>query len=158
MIDDAQCSNLTLPVFRVFKESLRKSLFKSKQWLVPNKLLVNPPAAKPQKATRDRPRANPRGDWRKIKILQIPPGYRRVEKSRAKSPDCSSKVAVPKIVREIAQDFKTDLRFQSSAVLACKRRSVLGWLVRRHQLVRDPRQESHHHPKDVQLRRSEANV
>ena len=29
--------------------------------------------------------------------------------------------------------------------LARSVRGVLGWLVRRHQLVRDPRQESHHH-------------
>ncbi|GFS67507.1 hypothetical protein NPIL_390661 [Nephila pilipes] len=36
------------------------------------------------------------------------------------------------LVREIAQDFKTDLRFQSSAVMALQKPAKLTWFVRRH--------------------------
>ena len=58
------------------------------------------------------------------------------------------KLPFQRLVREIAQDFKTDLRFQSSAVLALQEaRSLLGRFVRRHQLVRHPRQTRHNHAK-----------
>ena len=59
------------------------------------------------------------------------------------------KLPFQRLVREIAQDFKTDLRFQSSAVMALQeaseglpRRSLRG-----HQPVRHPRQACHHHAK-----------
>ena len=58
------------------------------------------------------------------------------------------KLPFQRLVREIAQDFKTDLRFQSHAVLALQEASeaYLTGLFE-HQLVRDPRKKSHHHAK-----------
>ena len=47
------------------------------------------------------------------------------------------KLPFQRLVREIAQDYKTDLRFQSTAILAL--------LVRRYQLVCHPLQTGHHH-------------
>lgn len=73
------------------------------------------------------------------------------------------KLPFQRLVREIAQDYKTDLRFQSSAVLALQvralacfsvntppplagsSRGVFGRPVRRHKLVRHPRQASDDH-------------
>merc|ERR1712216_622135 len=56
------------------------------------------------------------------------------------------KLPFQRLVREIAQDFKTlAIPILRGFGVARSVRSVLGWLVRRHQLVRDPRQESHHH-------------
>ncbi|CAH2020424.1 unnamed protein product [Acanthoscelides obtectus] len=50
------------------------------------------------------------------------------------------KLPFQRLVREIAQDFKTDLRFQSSAVMALQEaRSVPGRTIRGYELVRDPR-------------------
>ncbi|KAK0412077.1 hypothetical protein QR680_006023 [Steinernema hermaphroditum] len=49
------------------------------------------------------------------------------------------KLPFQRLVRGIAQDFKTDLRFQSSAIRLPRRP------LRRHQPVRHPRQASHHH-------------
>jgi len=56
------------------------------------------------------------------------------------------KLPFQRLVREIAQDFKTDLRFQSAAIGALQEASE-AYLVglRRHQLVRDSRQARHHH-------------
>ena len=62
------------------------------------------------------------------------------------------KLPFQRLVREIAQDFKTDLRFQSSAVV---RPGGLGgvprWPLRGHQPVRDPRQTRRDHAEDSQL-------
>jgi len=57
------------------------------------------------------------------------------------------KLPFQRLVREIAQDFKTDLRFQSSAVLALQEASeaYLVGLFRGHQPVRHPRQACDHH-------------
>ena len=58
------------------------------------------------------------------------------------------KLPFQRLVREIAQDFKTDLRFQSSAVLALQVggvRGVFGGPLRGYQLVRHPRQARDHH-------------
>ena len=76
------------------------------------------------------------------------------------------KLPFQRLVREIAQDFKTDLRFQSAAIGALQvdfeerhfvhncfichflsggQRGVPGGAVRGHQLVRHPRQACHHH-------------
>ena len=58
------------------------------------------------------------------------------------------KLPFQRLVREIAQDFKTDLRFQSSAVMALQEASeayLVGLFEDRHQLVRHPRQARHHH-------------
>merc|ERR1712037_354209 len=58
------------------------------------------------------------------------------------------KLPFQRLVREIAQDFKTDLRFQSSAVMALQEASeALGWIVRRYKLVCHPCQESDDHAK-----------
>uniref|UniRef100_G1NH17 Histone H3 n=1 Tax=Meleagris gallopavo TaxID=9103 RepID=G1NH17_MELGA len=66
------------------------------------------------------------------------------------------KLPFQRLVREIAQDFKTDLRFQSSAVMALQEASeaYLVGALRGHQPVRHPRQARHHPcPKDIQLAR-----
>ena len=58
------------------------------------------------------------------------------------------KLPFQRLVREIAQDFKTDLRFQSSPRCwrpAGGRRGIPGWPVRGHQPVRHPRQARHYH-------------
>jgi histone H3 len=71
------------------------------------------------------------------------------------------KLPFQRLVREIAQDFKTDLRFQSSAILALQEaaeaylvglfegNSFLNFNIPyfRYQLVRYPRQACHHHAK-----------
>ena len=105
----------------------------------------------PEKATRDESRAQIcAGDWWRQEAAQIPPGYRRVERN-PKVPKvhgiAHSKVAVPTLgERKSRQDFKTDLRFQSSAVLALQEASE-AYLVGLFEdtNMRDPRQESHHH-------------
>ena len=57
------------------------------------------------------------------------------------------KLPFQRLVREIAQDFKTDLRFQSSAVMALQEASeaYLVGLFEDTKLVRHPRQACHHH-------------
>jgi len=62
------------------------------------------------------------------------------------------KLPFQRLVREIAQDFKTDLRFQGSAVLALQEAAeayLVGllprWSLRRHQPLRHPRQACHYH-------------
>ncbi|KAK3506236.1 hypothetical protein QTP70_017625 [Hemibagrus guttatus] len=57
------------------------------------------------------------------------------------------KLPFQRLVREIAQDFKTDLRFQSSAVMALQEASeaYLVGLFEDTNSVRHPRQESDHH-------------
>lgn len=75
------------------------------------------------------------------------------------------KLPFQRLVREIAQDFKTDLRFQSAAIGALQVRSLLAFVcvyvnhtpltgsirgiprrsLRRHQLVRYPCQACHHY-------------
>ena len=57
------------------------------------------------------------------------------------------KLPFQRLVREIAQDFKTDLRFQSSAVLALQEaaEAYLVGPVRGHQPGSHPRQACHHH-------------
>ncbi|CAN7977588.1 unnamed protein product [Ixodes persulcatus] len=57
------------------------------------------------------------------------------------------KLPFQRLVREIAQDFKTDLRFQSSAVMASAggQRGLLGRSLRRHRPLCHPRQAGNHH-------------
>uniref|UniRef100_A0A8D1S2G1 Core Histone H2A/H2B/H3 domain-containing protein n=1 Tax=Sus scrofa TaxID=9823 RepID=A0A8D1S2G1_PIG len=56
------------------------------------------------------------------------------------------KLPFQRLVREIAQDFKTDLRFQSSAVMALRGvRGLPGGALRGHQPVCHPRQACHYH-------------
>ena len=54
------------------------------------------------------------------------------------------KMPFQRLVREIAQDFKTDLRFQSSAVMALQE-ALSGGAVRGHQHLRHLRHEGDHH-------------
>ncbi|KAL0984571.1 hypothetical protein UPYG_G00143350 [Umbra pygmaea] len=65
------------------------------------------------------------------------------------------KLPFQRLVREIAQDFKTDLRFQSSAVMALQEASgaYLVRSVRGHQPVRNPPRGVTIMPKDIQLAR-----
>ena len=53
------------------------------------------------------------------------------------------KLSFQRLVREIAHDFKTDLRFPSSAVMAFQEANLVDLF--RHQLVCYSCQESHHH-------------
>ena len=56
------------------------------------------------------------------------------------------KLPFQRLVREIAQDFKTDLRFQGSAVRAPGgRRGLPRGPLRGHEPLRDPRQARHDH-------------
>jgi hypothetical protein len=57
------------------------------------------------------------------------------------------KLPFQRLVREIAQDFKTDFRFQGSAVLASPRvcRGLPRWPLRGHQLGCHPCQARDHH-------------
>jgi len=105
----------------------------------------------PEKATRDESRAQIRtSHWRGQEAAQIPPGDRRVERN-PKVPKvhgiAHSKVAVSTFGERNRARFQNGLKIPILRGFGVTRsvRSVLGWLVRRHQLVRDPRQESHHH-------------
>jgi hypothetical protein len=105
----------------------------------------------PEKATRDESRAQIRpSHWWGKKTAQIPPRYRRVERN-PQVPKVHGiahpKVAVPTIGERNRARFQNGLAIPILGGFGVTRsvRGVLGWLVRRHQLVRDPRQESHHH-------------
>ncbi|KIJ21513.1 hypothetical protein PAXINDRAFT_159599 [Paxillus involutus ATCC 200175] len=50
-----------------------------------------------------------------VQTSSLPPGYRRYQKSTEL---LIRKLPFQRLVREIARDFKTDLRFQSPAVMA----------------------------------------
>ena len=65
------------------------------------------------------------------------------------------KLSFQRLVREIAQDFKTDLRFQSVSDPVSPRssRGLSSGTVREHQLVCHPCPASCHHAKDIQLAR-----
>ncbi|MEE6516194.1 hypothetical protein FKM82_025453 [Ascaphus truei] len=63
--------------------------------------------------------------------------------------------ALPRLVREIAQDFKTDLRFSElrPSWLCRRQRGLSGGALRGHQPMRYPRQRVTIMPKDIQLAR-----
>merc|ERR1712029_180045 len=98
------------------------------RWLVPSRPLVNLPEARP-----------PGSSWlpRLLASQPPPPEESRsptgtglvpspsVRSGDTRSPLSSSSASLPfqRLVREIAQDFKTDLRFQSSAVMALQEAS-----------------------------------
>uniref|UniRef100_A0A3P9CUJ6 Core Histone H2A/H2B/H3 domain-containing protein n=1 Tax=Maylandia zebra TaxID=106582 RepID=A0A3P9CUJ6_9CICH len=70
-------------------------------------------------------------------------GVKKPHRYRPKSTELLiRKLPFQRLVREIAQDFKTDLRFQSSAG---GQRGLPGRTLRGHQPVRYPRQKGHHH-------------
>ena len=98
----------------------------------------------PEKATRDESRAQIRtSHWRGQEAAQIPPGDRRVERN-PKVPKvhgiAHSKVAVSTFGERNRARFQNGLKIPILRGFGVTRsvRSVLGWLVRRHQLVRDP--------------------
>ena len=106
---------------------------------------------KAPEATRHQGRSQVRpGDRRRQEAAQVPPGYRRASEKSASTkspPNCSSasfrsnalSAKSPKTSRRTC-DSNPPRSWPARSV-----RSVLGWLVRRHQLVRHPRQARHHH-------------
>ncbi len=111
--------------------------FCSTQWPEPSKPLVNPPKTKPRESS-----------W-----LVKPHRYRlgtvalrEIRRYQKTTELLIRKLPFQHLVREIAQDFKTDLCFQSSAVMALQEASE-AYLVG---LFEDTtcapsRQEGHHH-------------
>ncbi|KAJ4904515.1 histone H3 [Raphanus sativus] len=86
------------------------TLLISRKWLVPSKQQGNPPEAKPQGSSL---RRKPPGNQ-----LRPPVALREIRKYQKSTELLIRKLPFQRLVREIAQDFKTDLRFQSSAVAA----------------------------------------
>ncbi|KAK6058509.1 core histone H2A/H2B/H3/H4 [Cooperia oncophora] len=82
-----------------------------------------------------------------IVTVQVKSLFVRIRRYQKSTELLIRKLPFQRLVREIAQDFKTDLRFQSSAVMALQEASeaYLVGLIRRYQLVRYPRQACHHH-------------
>ncbi|KAK4415430.1 histone H3.2 [Sesamum alatum] len=92
------------------------------QWLVPSRLPASPPEAK-LRGSSSPPR--PPGNLPRRPALKKPhrfrPGtvaLREIRKYQKSTELLIRKLPFQRLVREIAQDFKTDLRFQSSAVAA----------------------------------------
>ena len=56
-------------------------------------------------------------------VISIPSGHRRSSWDQKSTELLIRKLPFQRLVREIAQDFKTDLRFQSSAVMALQEAS-----------------------------------
>ena len=116
------------------------------KWLVPSRPHANRPEERLRaSSSRPRPRASP----------PPPPEVSRSPTDTDREPSLSVRSAAyqkstnllirkalfQRLVREIAQDFKTDLRFQGSAVLLSRRRPrPPRRSLRGHQPVRDPRQ------------------
>merc|ERR1712072_928177 len=96
-------------------------------WRVPSRPHVSPPEARPQESSSPlRPRGSPPQPSEASRSLTgtdpEPSLFVRLEGTR--SPPSSSSGSFPsRDFREIAQDFKSDLRFQSSAVLALQEAS-----------------------------------
>ncbi|RZC64705.1 hypothetical protein C5167_008409 [Papaver somniferum] len=97
--------------------------FHLQQWLVPSKQQGNPPEVKPQGsklATKAARKSAPATGGVK-KPHRFRPGtvaLREIRKYQKSTELLIRKLPFQRLVREIAQDFKTDLRFQSSAVAA----------------------------------------
>ena len=97
-------------------------------WLVPSRPPASPPEARPPQAARHQggSQVRPRHRWRQ----EAPPLQARYRRS-PRDPQVPEvhraplirKLPFQRLVREIAQDFKTDLRFQSSAILALQEAS-----------------------------------
>merc|ERR1712159_35396 len=97
------------------------------KWPVRSKLPVSPPVARPR-ASNSPPRLpaspprRPAASRSRTGTARVP--LRFVRSASTKSPELFiRKIPFQRLVREIAQDFKTGLRFQSSAVLALQEAS-----------------------------------
>ncbi len=120
------------PWFGLFSSVVSNSnKFYSTQWPEPSKPLVNPPEAKPRESSwllkpliraHQPPLRSPslqaryRGFERDLSLREIRHYQRSIELLIHKLP-------FQRLVREIAQDFKTDLCFQSSAVMVLQETS-----------------------------------
>ncbi len=129
------CENLAILVGLISSVISNSNNFCSTQWPEPCKPLVNPPEAKPRESS-----------W-----LLKPHRYRlgtvalrEIRRYQKSTELLIRKLPFQRLVREIAQDFKTDLRFQSFAVMALQEASE-AYLVGLFEVVRHPRQEGHHH-------------
>ncbi|KAK7880470.1 hypothetical protein WMY93_032877 [Mugilogobius chulae] len=98
-----------------------------RQWPEPSRPRVNPPeerlreAARHQGGPQERPGHRRREEASPLQARHRGPGeIRRYQKSTEL---LIRKLPFQRLVREIAQDFKTDLRFQSSAVMALQEAS-----------------------------------
>ena len=129
----------------------------TQKWPAPSRPPASPPVARrrrKQLATKARfaqVQPPPPAASRSFKTTRYRPGtvaLREIRRYQKSTDLLIRKLPFQRLVREIAQDFKTDLRFQSSAVLALQEASPRG-LPRRplrgHQPVRHPRQARDHH-------------
>ncbi len=117
--------------------------FYSTQWPEPCKPLVNPPEVKPRESS-----------W-----LLKPHRYRlgtvalrEIRRYQKSTELLIRKLPFQRLVREIAQDFKTDLRFQSFAVMALQEASE-AYLVGLFELCAIHAKRVTIMPKDIQLTR-----
>ncbi|KAK3732717.1 hypothetical protein QZH41_003063 [Actinostola sp. cb2023] len=115
-------------VFRLSVESFRLSErdFQKKSWLVQSKPLVNQPALRKQLATKKTARKSAPATGGVKKPHRYRPGtvaLREIRRYQKSTELLIRKLPFQRLVREIAQDFKTDLRFQSSAVMALQEAS-----------------------------------
>ena len=93
-----------------------------------------------------------RRDGRLVRIGRFRPGVmalREIRHYQKSSALLIRKLPFQRLVREIAQDFKTDLRFPVSGHIMSSRggRSIFGRAVRGHELVRDTCKEGDHNTK-----------
>ncbi|KAK6728829.1 hypothetical protein RB195_006096 [Necator americanus] len=118
--------NLMLPLRRrvkLLQGRERAQAQDTQQWLVPSRPLVNPPEERlPRKqlATKAARKSAPATGGVK-KPHRYRPGtvaLREIRRYQKSTELLIRKLPFQRLVREIAQDFKTDLRFQSSAVMA----------------------------------------
>ncbi len=97
------------------------------QWLVPNKQLANPLAERRlASSSPPRPHASRPHFRRREEAPSLPPdtvALREIRKFQKSTELLIRKLPFQRLVREIAQDFKSDLRFQSSAVMALQEAS-----------------------------------
>ena len=93
-----------------------------------------------------------RRDGRLVRTGRFRPGLmalRKIRHYQKSSALLIRKLPFQRLVREIAQDFKTNLRFQSAAILCLQEaaEAYLVWTVRGHELVRDTRKEGDNNTK-----------
>merc|ERR1711923_364191 len=102
--------------------------YKLKLWLVQNKPLVNPPEEKHQGSNwlRKQQKSAPTTTGGVKKPHRYRPGtvaLREIRRYQKSTELLIRKLPFQRLVREIAQDFKTDLRFQSAAIGALQEAS-----------------------------------
>merc|ERR1711934_1171597 len=93
-------------------------------WRVPSRPHVSPPGQGPKKAARHQGREEVRpGHRRRQEAPQVQTRNRRSSRNQKSTELLIRKLPFQRLVREVAQDFKSDLRFQSSAVMALQEAS-----------------------------------